>query len=301
VYVLKKRSKLIILIVSGALLLTGTATFVTVKYRENVAKTQKYNQEQKIKLAKKIVEDKRIADNVIADKKIADMKVLDNLIADKVEAQRIAEEKVADEVEATRIANKKISDEKLRVARLNTGLSFNQALVLGNKLVATDNSVLKLWSYNTEWINGGEFYVYEIDDYNYVDKGYDWHLAISKKSGKAFRYSVDGKLYNYNATITTATTPDYLSDGRALDTGMTLEQARAIGNNLRGEGINNLTQLSAIYNNTVVINGGDFYVFEIYNEYAADGYEGVNWRLCISKASGKAFKQLPDKTLRDYK
>ena len=90
---MKKRSKLIILIVSGTLLLTGTATFVTVKYRENVAKTQKYNQEQKIKLAKKIVEDKRIADKVIADKKIADKKALDKLIADKVEAQRIADEK----------------------------------------------------------------------------------------------------------------------------------------------------------------------------------------------------------------
>ncbi|MCB2292634.1 hypothetical protein LGK95_03665 [Clostridium algoriphilum] len=294
---MRRKSKLIILAVSVALLLIGTTTFVTVKYRENVKKTQQIKSEQ----ANKITKAKRIADKVIADKAIEDKRIADKITADKVEAQRIADKKIADKVsakvEATIIANKKISDEKLRVAKLNTGLSFDQALILGNKLVAGENCVLKLWSYNTEWINGGEFYVYEMDDYNYVDQGYDWHLAISKKSGKAFRYSVDGKLYDYHPTVTSSNT----IDTTPYQAGMTLDEAKEIGNNLRGEYIDSSTQLWPVYDYTVVINGGDFYVFDIYNEFRGDDKEGAPWRLCISKASGKAFKQLQDKTLRDYK
>lgn len=108
-------------------------------------------------------------------------------------------------------------------------------------------------------------------------------------------YYADNTLYAYNNSTNEMST----ANTNKVDTGMTLEQALAIGYNLRGESIDNHTLLTPVYNYTVVINGGEFYVFDIYNEYAPQ--EGVNWRLCISKASGKAFKQLPNKTLHDFK
>lgn len=138
-------------------------------------------------------------------------------------------------------------------------------------------------------------YIFEVLGPDGYDAGADWRLGIDKTTRKIYRYYSNDTLrvYTYTNEIPTFSVP-------TVDTEMTLEQALEIGHNLRGDSIDYHTVLTPVYNDTVVINNGDFYVFEIYNEYAADGHEGVNWRLCISKASGKAFKQLPDKTLRDY-
>lgn len=279
---MKRESKLIILTVSVALLLIGTSTFVTVKYTENVKKAQQVKTEQ----ANKITEAKRIADKVIADKKISD-----KITAEKVEAQRITDKKIADEKSRLTL----IANEKLRIARLNTGITLTKALAIGENLYPSYQ--LKPLNKDVQLINGKEYYVFKLFDLNWNDVGSDWYFCIRKTTGEAFRYYSNNTLMADDATVTAAPTVSVST----VNTEMTLDQAKAIGNNLRGEAIDANTQLYPVYDYTVIINGGDFYVFEIYNEYASDGNEGVNWRLCISKASGKAFKQLPNKTLRDYK
>lgn len=286
---MKPKSKLIILTVSVALLLIVITIFVTVKYRDNVNKNQQIKTEQ----ANKIIEAKRVDDKVIEDKRIEDKKIADKSTKDKVEAQRIADKKTADEkAELTSIAN-----EKLRIAKLNTGITLTKALEIGENLYPT----YKLESLNngSQIIDGMEFYVFKLFDLDWNDVGSDYYFCIKKTTGEAYRYYSNNTLMIDDATVTS--TPDPAVSESTVNNEMTLEQAKAIGNNLRGEAIDSNTQLLPVYDDTVVINGGDFYVFEIYNQYASDGNEGVSWRLCISKASGKAFKQLPDKTLRDYK
>ena len=81
-----------------------------------------------------------------------------------------------------------------------------------------------------------------------------------------------------------------------LNEGITLKEAIAICNRLKQEGetgggnLYNGTVLTLKSNETQLIKGNLYYVFEIYNEYASDGNEGVPWHLCISKKTGNAYK-----------
>ena len=81
-----------------------------------------------------------------------------------------------------------------------------------------------------------------------------------------------------------------------LNEGITLKEAIVICDKLKREGdkgggvLYSGTVLRLKSNETQLIKGSLFYVFEIYNEYASDGNEGVVWHLCISKKTGKAYK-----------
>jgi hypothetical protein len=290
--IFEKRTKLII-IVSGVVLLcliiaipTGLSIHKKLEIKKQqvlIIKEFKVSQ-AKVK-ADKIIDDKRIADKKITDKKIADKIITDKKIAD--------DKLILASIEATRIADKIVADEKARVARLNEGITLSQAYAIGKRLYPTDN--LKSLNDSTQLIRGKEYYVFKFFDLNWQDEGSDWYFCVKKSNGEPYRYYSDNTLMVDDSIVTspvsTYTAPVY-------DTGMTLEQARTLGYNLKGDAIYPGTQLNAVYDYTVVINNGDFYVFDIDN--SIDGNEAVSWRLCISKASGKAFKQLSNGKLKDY-
>ncbi|MBU3114007.1 hypothetical protein [Clostridium lacusfryxellense] len=296
----KNRTKLMVIIFSAVVICLAIAipTGLNIHKKEQIIKEQalkikEFNMAQAKAKVDKIKEDKRISDEKIADKQIADKAIADKIITDK---------KIADEnarlakIETTRVANKKISDEKIRVAKLNAQLNYVGAESIAQNLRTNEISFTLLCA-DPQWVCGHYFYIFQVNDSNGYDVGADWRLGIDKTTRKAYRYYADNTLYVYNKSSYTNEMSGVKTN--KVDTGMTLEQALAIGYNLRGESIDYHTVLTPVYNDTVVINGGEFYVFSIYNEYAPQ--EGVNWRLCISKASGKAFKQLPNKTLHDFK
>ena len=296
--IFKSKTKLIVIIFGAVVICLAIAipTGLSIHKREQIMKQQvlkikEFNIIQAKAKVDKIKEDKRIAENKIADKKIADKAIADKIIADK----KIEDENTRlSRIEATEVANKKIADEKLRVARLNAKLNYVGAESIAQNLRTNDISFTLLCA-DPQWVCGHYFFIFQVNDSNGYDVGADWRLGIDNTTRKVYKYYSDNTLYVYNNSTNELSTVNT----NKVDTGMTLEQALAIGYNLRGESIDYHTVLTPVYNDTVVINGGEFYVFDIYNEYAPQ--EGVNWRLCISKASGKAFKQLPNKTLHDFK
>lgn len=177
---MKKKSRLIIIIVGVFLLLVVIAIPITINYRENVKRTVQINKEKQIKIAAKIVTDKQISDKVIAD---------------KLEAKRAAAKKADENARLLKLSNKKIADEKLRLAKLNTGMTLSEALAIGEKL-DTYNLLKPLYS-NTQLINGTKFFVFELYDLNGNDEGADWHMCISKNTGKAYRYYSGNTLIAY--------------------------------------------------------------------------------------------------------
>ncbi|MCB2294334.1 hypothetical protein LGK95_12520 [Clostridium algoriphilum] len=132
---MKKKSKLIIIIVSVLLLTIGIAIPITT----GIKKTQQIKKEQAIKVAEtKRLQDKAKVDKIIEDKRIADKVISDKIIAEKVEAQRVADKKIADEnARIAKIASDKIVDEKLRLAKIESTRIANEKT---QSVSATTNS-----------------------------------------------------------------------------------------------------------------------------------------------------------------
>ncbi|WP_443662085.1 hypothetical protein [Clostridium sp.] len=105
----------------------------------------------------------------------------------KIQKQKTVESNIL----LSKISDKKIAAEKIRIAKLNEGMTQNKALAMAYKLHPDCNFKL---SDGTELVKNNAYYEFKLFELDWSDAGSDWFFVVNKKTGLAYRHYSDNSL-----------------------------------------------------------------------------------------------------------